>query len=59
MSLKKKFVSARTLFTVCKILVVNKNIQMNLLVDSGNLETVVVYSSALLLLHGKWGVRNC
>ena len=28
------------------------------LVDKGNRETVVVYSSALLMLYGKWGVRN-
>ena len=28
------------------------------LVDGGNLETVVLYASALLILYGKCGVRN-
>ena len=48
----KKNGSAGTIFTVCQIHVINKNDGVISLVDSGNLETVVVYSSLLPMLYG-------
>ena len=63
---KKKNGSAGIIFTVSQIHFINENgLLYNIVIErypgdltGGNIKTVVVYSSALLVLHSRWGVRN-